>query len=65
LWLRHLHGCAPSTDTEQRRATGLAGDCGLGFSDDWMVWVADGAIIYGTIPVKDAAVSMINRKFGM
>jgi hypothetical protein len=65
LWSDHLHGCAPSADTEQRRATGLAGDWGLGFSDDWMVWVADGAFIDGTIPVEDAAVSMINRRFGM
>jgi hypothetical protein len=43
----------------------LAGNWGLGFSDDWMVWVANGAIIYGMIPVKDAAVSMINKGFRM
>ena len=43
----------------------LAGNWGLGFSDDWMVWVADGAFIDGTIPVEDAAISMINRRFGM
>jgi hypothetical protein len=39
----------------------LAGNWGLSFPDEWMVWVANGAIIYGMIPVKDAAISMINK----
>ena len=43
----------------------LAGNWGLTFPDEWMVWVANGAIIYGMIPVKDAAISMINKGFRM
>ena len=43
----------------------LAGNWGLSFPDSWMVWVANGAIIYGMIPVKDAAISMINKGFRM
>ena len=43
----------------------LAGNWGLTFPDAWMVWVANGAIIYGMIPVKDAAISMINKGFRM
>ena len=43
----------------------LAGNWGLTFPDSWMVWVANGAIIYGMIPVKDAAISMINKGFRM
>jgi hypothetical protein len=43
----------------------LAGNWGLSFPDEWMVWVANGAIIYGMIPVKDAAISMINKGFRM
>jgi hypothetical protein len=34
---------------------------GLEFTDQWMTIVANGFIIYGMIPVKDATVSMINR----
>ncbi|MBJ7504375.1 MAG: hypothetical protein JHC86_01160 [Ilumatobacteraceae bacterium] len=43
----------------------LAGNWGLSFPDEWMMWVANGAIIYGMIPVKDAAISMINKGFRM
>lgn len=43
----------------------LAGNWGLSFPDSWMVWVANGAIIYGMIPVKDAAISMISKGFRM
>jgi hypothetical protein len=41
------------------------GGWGMTFGDDWMTWVANGAIIYGMIPVKDAAISMINKGFRM
>ena len=41
------------------------GGWGMSFGDDWMTWVANGAIIYGMIPVKDAAISMINKGFRM
>jgi hypothetical protein len=43
----------------------LAANWGLMFYEEWMVWVANGAIIYGMIPVKDAAISMINKGFRM
>ncbi|MEK7292346.1 MAG: hypothetical protein AAB018_01260 [Actinomycetota bacterium] len=29
--------------------------------DDWLVIVANGAVIFGMIPVKDAVISMVNR----
>jgi hypothetical protein len=28
-----------------------------------MIWVANGAVIYGMVPVKDAVVSMIGKGF--
>lgn len=31
------------------------------FEKDWMTYVANGAIIYGMIPVKDAVVNMVNK----
>jgi len=34
---------------------------GLEFTDRWMTIVANGFIIYGMIPVKDATISMVNR----
>ena len=34
---------------------------GLTFSDDWMTYCANGAIILGMIPLKDAVISMVNR----
>ncbi len=34
-----------------------------GITDDWMIIVANGAIVYGMVPVKDAVVSMVNRGF--
>ena len=34
---------------------------GLSFSDDWMTYCANGAIILGMIPLKDAVISMVNR----
>lgn len=43
----------------------LAAGWGLKFSDDWMVWVANGAIVYGMVPVKDAAISMLNKGLRM
>lgn len=43
----------------------LVANWGLSFPENWMVWVANGAIIYGMIPVKDAAISMINKGFRM
>jgi hypothetical protein len=36
---------------------------GIALSDDWMIWVANGAVIYGMVPVKDAVVSMIGKGF--
>jgi hypothetical protein len=36
---------------------------GIALSSDWMIWVANGAIIYGMVPVKDAVVSMIGKGF--
>jgi len=29
--------------------------------DDWMTYVANGAIILGMIPLKDAVVNMVNK----
>ena len=34
---------------------------GISFSDDWMTYVANGAIILGMIPLKDAVVNMVNK----
>ncbi|MSO60083.1 MAG: hypothetical protein EXQ63_07130 [Ilumatobacteraceae bacterium] len=34
---------------------------GVDFSERWMVIVANGAIIYGMTPLKDAVVSMVNK----
>jgi hypothetical protein len=31
------------------------------FHSEWMWVVANGAIIYGMIPVKDAVISMVNK----
>ena len=33
----------------------------IDLTDDWMVWVANGAVILGMIPLKDAVVSMVNK----
>lgn len=35
-----------------------ASDAGV---DDWAVYVANGAIVYGMIPLKDAIISMVNK----
>lgn len=29
--------------------------------DDWVVIVANGAVVFGMVPVKDAVISMVNR----
>jgi hypothetical protein len=34
---------------------------GVSFSDEWMTYVANGAIILGMIPVKDAVINMVNK----
>ena len=34
---------------------------GVTFSDDWMTYVANGAIILGIIPLKDAILNMVNK----
>ncbi len=34
---------------------------GVEFDERWMVIVANGAVIYGMIPLKDAVVSMVNK----
>lgn len=34
---------------------------GVGFNERWMLIVANGAIIYGMTPLKDAVVSMVNK----
>lgn len=34
---------------------------GVTFTDDWMTYVANGAIILGMIPLKDAVISMVNK----
>jgi hypothetical protein len=41
----------------------VVGGWGIKMTDQWMVWVANGAIIYGMVPVKDAVVSMIGKGF--
>jgi len=30
-------------------------------TDKWVIIVANGAIVYGIAPVKDATISMVNR----
>jgi len=34
---------------------------GITFSDDWMTYAANGAIVLGMIPLKDAVVGMVNK----
>ncbi|MEO5974942.1 MAG: hypothetical protein ABIQ38_07065 [Ilumatobacteraceae bacterium] len=34
---------------------------GTGSWDDWIVIVANGAVVFGMVPVKDAVISMVNR----
>ena len=34
---------------------------GLGMTYQWMVYVANGAIVYGMVPLKDAVVSMVGK----
>ena len=43
----------------------VVGGWGIALSDDWMVWLANGAIVMGMVPVKDAVVSMISKGFRM
>jgi hypothetical protein len=33
----------------------------MSFSDDWMTYTANGAIVMGMIPVKDAVISMVGK----
>jgi len=32
-----------------------------GMTDQWLIIVANGAIVYGMVPVKDATISMVSR----
>ena len=34
---------------------------GVTFSDEWMTYAANGAIILGMIPLKDAVINMVNK----
>ena len=34
---------------------------GTGTWDDWIVIVANGAVVFGMVQVKDAIISMLNR----
>ena len=34
---------------------------GVTFADEWMTYAANGAIILGMIPVKDAVINMVNK----
>jgi hypothetical protein len=43
----------------------VVGGWGIALSDNWMVWLANGAIVMGMVPVKDAVVSMISKGFRM
>ncbi len=43
----------------------VVGGWGIALSDDWMVWLANGAIVMGMVPVKDAVISMISKGFRM
>lgn len=38
-----------------------AEDWGVKFDDTWVTNVANGAIIYAMIPLKDAVISMVNK----
>jgi hypothetical protein len=38
---------------------------GMTFDQDWQTYCANGAIIAGMIPVKDAVISMVNKGFRM
>ena len=42
------------------KMTPIAG-WGVTFADEWMTYVANGAIILGMIPVKDAVINMVNK----
>jgi len=39
----------------------VVGGWGIKMTDKWMIYVANGAIVYGMVPVKDAVVSMIGK----
>jgi hypothetical protein len=43
----------------------VVGGWGIALSDNWMVWLANGAIVMGMVPVKDAVISMISKGFRM
>ena len=43
----------------------VVGGWGIALSDSWMVWLANGAIVMGMVPVKDAVISMISKGFRM
>jgi len=43
----------------------VVGGWGIDLSDNWMVWLANGAIVMGMVPVKDAVISMISKGFRM
>lgn len=36
-------------------------DWGLSFEKEWMGYVANGAVVLGMIPLKDAIVNMVNK----
>jgi len=38
---------------------------GMAFDQDWQTYCANGAIVMGMIPVKDAVISMVNKGFRM
>ena len=38
---------------------------GMAFDQDWQTYCANGAIVAGMIPVKDAVISMVNKGFRM
>ena len=38
---------------------------GMTFDQDWQTYCANGAIVAGMIPVKDAVISMVNKGFRM
>jgi hypothetical protein len=37
----------------------------MAFDQDWQTYCANGAIVMGMIPVKDAVISMVNKGFRM
>ena len=41
----------------------VAGGWIAGMTDEWIIIVVNGAIVYGMIPVKDAVISMVSRGF--